>query len=222
MRLLLFLTAFIVATGARAQPTAEGWQLLRSGNYHGSEAPDKPGVGWLALTSVGGVWRLEPAIVRATRVYDGIMDAEGEKTGVDITSNYVEVLALLRFPSIKPGKVDTPDMKFKDSPRPLSTDATSLKIAFKGEEYVIEAKSIGIYLNKGTTKTLLPDLIAGSPESEDSSSLLWAGDLDGDGKLDLLIAYSGYNSGGVCLYLSAGAGTGALVKRVACQHSVGC
>lgn len=222
MRSLFILTALIFAISAHARSTTDGWLLLISGDYHGDEAPDKPGTGWLALTSVGGGWRLEPAIVRATRVYDAVLDAEGEKTGINISSNYGDAVALLKFPGIKPGKIDTPIMKFKDSPRLLSTRDTPLKIPFKGEDYLIEAKTSGIYLRKGKVKTLLPRLSAGSPASDDSASLLWAGDIDGDGKLDLLFTYSGHNNGGVCLYLSAGASEGALVQQAACHGGVGC
>lgn len=222
MRSLFILITFVFAIASHAQTTQGGWQLLMPGSYHGDEAPSKPGTGWLALTSVGGVWRLEPAIVRATRVYDAVLDAEGQKTGIDISSSYGDAIALLRFSGIKAGKVDTPAMRFKDNPRYISPEGGPLKIQFKGQEYAIEAKTSGIYLRKGAVMTLLPDLSAGGPESDDSASLLWAGDLDGDGKLDLLFAYSGYNNGGACLYLSANAGENALVQKVACHGGVGC
>lgn len=221
MRSLFILISLVFAIGARAQPAPDAWQLLIAGTYHDGEAPARPGTGWLALVSVGGVWRLEPAMVWSTRVYDGLLDAEGQKTGISITSNYADALALLRFPDIQSGKVDTPNLKFKDNPRPL-TNTMPLKLFFKGEDYAIEAKSADVFLRNGKTKTLLPGLTVRSPAGEDSASLLWAGDLDGDGKLDLLFAYTGYNNGGVCLYLSANAGEGALVRRAACHSGVGC
>lgn len=222
MRSFFILAALIYAINAHAQSALDDWHLLISGDYHDHEAPDKPGSDWLALTSVGGVWRLEPAIVRATRVYDGILDAEGEKTGINISSNYGEAIALLRFPNIKPGKINTPFLKFKDNPRFLSTQEAPLKIPFMGEEYAIDAKASGIYLRKGAVKTLLSNLSVGTSGSDDSASLLWAGDLDSDGKLDLLVAYNGYNKGGVCLYLSTRAREGSLVNQAACHAGIGC
>lgn len=222
MRILLVLASLLMSFSLQAQPTPAEWQFLIPNQYHGDEAPAEAGTGWLALISVGGIWRLEPTTVRSKRVFDAVLEAEGDKTGIEISSSYGEALALLRFPNMKPGKVDTPNMKFKESPRFLSATGSPLKIMFKGNEYVIETSSSGVYLRNGKQKTALSGLSPGSAESEDSSSLLWAGDLDGDGLLDLLFSYSGYNNGGACLYLSAGAGEGVLVKKAACHGGVGC
>jgi hypothetical protein len=62
----------------------------------------------------------------------------------------------------------------------------------------------------------------GDSESEDSASLLCTGDLDGDGQIDLLFSYSGHNRYGSCLYLSADAGKGNLVRQAACHGGLGC
>lgn len=222
MRTSFAFAILLLTMSASAQPPSARWQLLDHGTYHGNEAPSAPGTGWLALTAVGGVWRLEPTVVRATQVHDVVLDEEDQKTGLEISSNYSDSLALLRLPGLKAGKVDTPNMKFKGTPRTISTGDRPLRLSFKGDDYVITAVDSEIYLQSGEQKTLLPNLSAGGSESDDSTSLLWAGDLDGDGKLDLLFAYSGYNNGGICLYMSVGAGNAALVKQVACHGGVGC
>jgi hypothetical protein len=222
MRLFSGIASLLMSIGSHAQPTPVDWQFLIPSQYHGDEAPAEAGTGWLALVAVGGIWRLEPTVVRSTRVFDPVLDAEGEKTGVEISSSHGEALALVRFPGMKAGKVDTPQMKFKDSPRYLSADGIPLKIAFKEDQYVIDTSVSGIFLQKGKLKTLLSGLSPGSAESEDSASLIWAGDLDRDGELDLLFSYSGYNNGGACLYLSGGAGEGALTRQAVCHGGVGC
>ncbi len=179
--------------------------------------------GWLALVAAGGVWRLEPTEVRTTKVVDPIMDTEeGQKTGILISSDHETALALLRIPGIKPGKIDTPDMTLKNNPREMSATGAPLLIAFKGTEVVIEPTPAGIFLKQGARRTRLSGLSAGDSENENTASLLWAGDLDGDGQIDLLFAYSGYNKHGSCLYLSAGAGKGDLVRQAACHGGVGC
>lgn len=104
----------------------------------------------------------------------------------------------------------------------LSTTKAPLQISFGKEKYVIEATDSGVFLQKGQQKTRLSGLSAGGADSEDAVSLLWAGDLDRDGGLDLVFAYSGHNNSGVCLYLSAGADKGALVQQAACHGGVGC
>jgi predicted enzyme related to lactoylglutathione lyase len=63
MRKNLLLVLLMFFSPAQAQSSQEHWRLLISGDYHGDEAPTKPGIGWLALIPLGGVWRLEPALV---------------------------------------------------------------------------------------------------------------------------------------------------------------
>lgn len=222
MRSLLIAAAFLVSLSASAQTSFPEWRVLVPGEYHGDEAPARPGPGWLALVPVGGVWRLEPAIVRATRVHDAVLDAEGDRTGIALTSNRSDTLALLRLPDLQPGKVDTPAMKFSGGARLISVGEAPLKLRFMADEYVIEGRKAGIEVRTGAMRAVLPDLAAARPDSEDAASLLWAGDLDRDGRLDLLFSYSGYNRGGVCLYLSSGAPTGAPVRLAGCHGGVGC
>jgi hypothetical protein len=69
---------------------------------------------------------------------------------------------------------------------------------------------------------MLSSIVVGGAESDDSASLLWAGNLDGDGQLDLLVSYRGSNNGGVCLFMSSKAPRAALVHRIACHGGVGC
>lgn len=62
-------------------------------------------------------------------------------------------------------------------------------------------------------------------EVADSSfpSLLWAGDLDGDGKLDLIMdTTDNYNVRNVTLFLSTKAKPGKLVEKVVSHESTGC
>lgn len=86
MRKNLLLVLLMFFSPAQAQSSQEHWRLLISGDYHGDEAPTKPGIGWLALIPLGGVWRLEPALVRAKPVFDVVLDAKGQTTGIQITS----------------------------------------------------------------------------------------------------------------------------------------
>ncbi len=54
-------------------------------------------------------------------------------------------------------------------------------------------------------------------------AVLWAGDLDGDGRLDLVLDESDhYNVTVTALFLSSEAAPGALVRRVARHETTGC
>lgn len=221
MNLLHTLPCLLLATITQVHPLKTPWQLLIPGKYHSGEAPTKPGNDWLALVSADGVWRLESAVVRATMVRDEVLDGEGKKTGVAISSNHRNALALLKFENLSTGKVDTPPMKFLNNPRMLLTEDARLDITFNGEKYSIYPKKPNFYLKKGNSRTRLDGLYF-MPGTDNSSWLLWAGDLDRDGKLDLLFGYEGPNSLGARLYLSACAGHGKLIKHVAWHEGIGC
>lgn len=224
--LALWLLSLAAAASEPPDSPAPDWPLLIPGRYHAGEAPTRPGIGWLALTPVGGVWRLEPVIVRARAVHDAVLDAEGQRTGVEIRASRPEAIALLRLPGLRAGKVDTPALRFKDEARPIAVGDAPLRMEFKGQAYRLVAEADRILLQQGSRSTPLGDLLPASPERELATELLWAGDLDGDGGLDLLMRFSGANEGGVCLFLSSGSGAGdgqgALLRQQACHRGVGC
>jgi hypothetical protein len=197
------------------------WEFLIPGDYHADEAPTNPGNHWLALAVINGSWHLVPDQVKAERIDDAVVDRQGEKTGIRINAEHAGVIALLRIPNLTPRKVDAVDLKFKDDGGRLSLTAP-LELSFRGEWYQLEAKRFGVYLRRGNLRTMLSDIFVGGPESDNAAWLLWAGDLDGDGALDLLVRYAGYNSGGVCLFLSASARPGVLVRHIACHGGIGC
>lgn len=211
---------------ARAQDAGtRDWQFLVPGSYHGGEAPAEPGQGWLALDVVGGRWHLVPAKVRAERVHDPVTDgSEDEKTGILVASDRPAALVLLRLPRLRAGKVDTPDMKFRGPPRALRQGA-ALDIAFKSERWRLAVENETIVLMRGAQRQPLAGIGVSADQSSDwshSATLLWAGDLDGDGALDLVIGHETYNNGGTCLYLSSAARAGEPLVPVACQNWSGC
>jgi hypothetical protein len=222
-RLVAF--AFVALIGfAHAEDKREQWVFLLPGEYHGSEAPAKPGKGWLALMIVDGRWHLVPTKVSAEPIYDAVLDAEDQKTGIRISSRHPEALALLRNPHLLAKKIDTPNIRFKDNSLKISP-IQPLNISFKRQQYQIVAVRSEIFLTKGSQRTKLPDLSVSEDQESDlseSAYLLWAGDLDRDGSLDLLVSYRGDNRSGACLFLSSKAPKGSLVGIVACHGGVGC
>lgn len=220
--LLLALSATVLAFSAPAASgkPATGWTFLLPGGYHEGEAPIHPGAGWLALVNTGKRSELLPAKVRSSRFEDTITDEPGQRTGVTIESSREKTLALLRLPYLTPG------------PREIALDGTGengevvesgapVDIRFKNVDYRIETKNRRVFLVKGAQRTPLKDLNV-QPDIEDGVSLQWAGDLDGDGELDLLMGYSGNNSSGSCLYLSSQKARGFLLKHIECHGGTGC
>jgi hypothetical protein len=61
------------------------------------------------------------------------------------------------------------------------------------------------------------------PGDDSDPALLWAGDLDGDGKLDMMFNLTEhYNVSNIVLFLSSMAEPGKLVKQAATRRTVGC
>ena len=210
--------ALLLACGAASAQEPE-WKVLRIGNFHAGEAPAHPGTGWLALTVVDGKWHLVPAVVTATALPD-LADEPPAATGVEIGTDAADAIALLRAPGLRSGKVDTPDMRFKSNARYFQYGST-MSIAFKGRQYRFEVRQKALDLTLGSTSQRLSDDV-GAVDQDDSLSLVWAGDLDGDGQLDFLLAGTGKNSDSLCLYLSRAAAAGALVGAAGCSAGTGC
>lgn len=223
LRHLIVGLLLVVSGLAHAEMGREAWRFLMPGTYHADEAPEDPGAGWFALAVMEGHWQLVPVDVRAVRVHDPMLDAGGVRTGIRIEASQPGALALLRDLGLRSGKVDAPDMRFAGSPRSLSL-RQALEIPFRGQRYRIMARGGTLHLMLGAQRARLPGLRVGDgedAEAPDSASLLWAGDLDRDGGLDLLIGYRGYTRSGACLFLSSQRGSGRLLGQVACHGGIG-
>lgn len=217
MRKVFFCVLGLMAGVACAQGDAAR-QLLLPGVYHGDEVPAQPGTGWLALVVVDGRWHLVPTEVK-------VEPMPGEEGDVRLATPHPKAMALLRAPVLQAGKVDTPDMRFMGNTRRLRHDAP-LNISFKRQSYqLVVMRNGAVALQSGQQRSELPDFLVSEDQSSDfseSTALLWAGDLDGDGKLDLLMGYERYNQEGACLFLSSAASPGQLVGRPACVGRTGC
>lgn len=209
---------------AQATPNRP-WHLLMPGEYHAGEAPTEPGSGWLALTVVAGRWHLVPTQVRAEPMHDSVLDAEGQQTGIRISASHADALALLRGPRLQPGHVPTPALRFRAGAIALQPEQP-IALPLGTARYQLLLQGAHIVLRQGAQRSRLPDLSYSATQEDaghiQSASLRWAGDLDGDGRLDLILDHSGYNHGGSCVYLSTLARPGELLGRLACHTGVGC
>ena len=96
-----------------------------------------------------------------------------------------------------------------------------LPLVLHGDKYELRATATAITLRRGSVS----QTIFAMPEEVDEPHvhLHFAGDLDGDGKLDLIMTNSRkYSYWPVQLYLSSAAGPGELVRLVAQWDGYGC
>lgn len=202
----LTLFIFIYAPVVIAHDTADSFAILSPGKFQVADLDDFdfPSKGWLALIVKDGHWELSP-----TRVN---LDNE------TVSSDQPKALALLHHRNLIPGKADALNMKFSGN-RKLNisrdTQPNFFKLNFKGQDYRLEITKAGkVVLNYGAIYTTLDS-------DRDDASIVWAGDLDKDGKLDLIIGTGTEKNTRFCLFLSGAAGENNLMQKIGCQHFSG-
>lgn len=186
---------------------ALGFALLNPGQHHGSEVPDGAAGAWMALLVENGVPVLKRVTVRLEPVADEVLDHEGEKTGVNVI---VEGMApgdvtLIRGPGLTEGEVKIPDQVpralFPGDRQWLVLGDQQLELFAVGATTEAgDLSSFGLY---APPSTLLERQTMQLEHGSGVPSVLFAGDLDRDGKLDLLVSTSThYNVGETTLFLS--------------------
>ena len=212
---LLLLTSFIPS--AQAAPMG---QIAMPGSYHGDEMPVVADDAWLGLyeTAQGYEWR--PVAPSFQSAVDPVLDMPGQQTGVEVAVSGETPMLLVRgVAALKPGPASRAKVArvrmvpgaTEDLPgglwlRAATDDSGAYRLLLEGDD--------GLSQVLCAHETLYDDTVP---------TLMLAGDLDGDGKMDLLIDTSNhYNLSRVTLYLSSAAGTGERVAPVAALQTTGC
>lgn len=216
-------------------------QLLMTGTFHGDEVVAESGETWLAMVPSGKGYALEKTCIKIEFVKDDIIDEDDAKTAKKVTIDLrKEPLFLVRgMQHMTPGRVETVTAKslhlnigdtlqFKltngrNYKLTVSCNSDSLKSVdhFKECPLILTAQTITqdihhfqIYYPPQTKPMFAGDA---------SPAVLWAGDLNTDGALDLLIDISNhYNTSAPTLFLSSTTQTDALVYKAAAFVTSGC
>lgn len=228
-----------IAISAFAEhPQGGTWRFLSPGTTHIGESPLKPGNGWLALRKGKNGWELVETAVKARKV-PGNTDYD-----IEIKNTHKDAIALFRLPQLSPGPVATPklpkgilDTNFHktDGRYPsFSVQFNSAEYQFKGARRKVRFSYQGrestsaydaVVVQSGSRSSNIGDSGGDSSETDsDNNSIrvLWIGDLDMDGKLDLITSATGTNTTGLCLYLSSEAKGNQLFGRQVCHEGSGC
>ncbi len=234
MRLLALLTVLILADVSPAPNAAE---IISPGEHHGHEVPaNTPGV-WFALVADGAGASLRRVRVSVATVKDEIVDEGAEMTGkrVDI-SPAVEPIALLRgIPGLKPRRLATAlvGQAVDDAGISARLGVLAYQLLMRcAEQPPIEGQrqhNCDLVLRFETVEQVLFTYRAyyeGTERmwaSERQPTVLWAGDVDADGRLDVLLETSNHsNVSEMRLFLSRGASPSALVQEGAAHMTTGC
>jgi hypothetical protein len=188
--------------------------LWFAGPMHSNEVKAETGDTWLALchTSKGYELVSTKITVRDNPKKDGLFDTE-----VTLDCSCPSLFLVYGVPELKPGPINTifdgskyiePSQSIilqlaKDQESTYTLSASGSKNGEEVKNYQLKLRS-----NKRT------QLILNRASIYEHIYLLWAGDLDGDGKLDLLLdLHDHYNVSEPTLFLSSKAEKGKLVKR---------
>lgn len=212
--------------------------VIEVGDYHGEEVKARTGEHWLGLYVTNKGTSLSDSILKVTPVVDDMVDygKPNARTGkrVSVSRRPAPLLLVKGVGALRPGNVST---VFAGN-LPLG-DATSVDLMLGAKSYNLYVKTattsyssaVGInyddarlILREGEkTEQVLYDLGGKGGATEAYWALLWAGDMDGDGKLDLYVQVSHhYNITQRKLFLSSQAKKGKLLREVAEFATWGC
>jgi len=192
-----------------------GPALTQPGEWHGGEVPVRDGEEVLVLVENAPLQcALEPGRVTVRRAKDPTGGVGKSVSLQNQKKNVVSILA--RVPGVKAGAVETVQVDSEDQSR----RENPTKLHFHGVEWRIEVKGKNLIVSNGKeTQTLMTDL---DDEGMPAWELYWAGDIDHDGKLDLLYDVNTFNAVTSELALSSAARKGELMRVVARDVHTGC
>ncbi len=236
---LAVLIAAVTATASAVD--REPFDLLLVSSYHGDEITAGDGDVYLAVMRDDDGWKTVAAAIRVAKVEDPILDAPGEMTGKEVRVEQAEPIFLVRGSGLAPGPVETLESQGRSLFRSPSFEWTLAN----GERYLLsvhcpgpaevseEARARGelpdawrelcaLRLSYGARSQELAELPVNRLH-DSGARLLWAGDLDRDGRLDLLLDLSDhYNMSQPTLFLSSAASDRDIVAPVARLVMTGC
>lgn len=222
---------------------AGGFAIQPPGQFHGDEPVARDGERWLALRVDGDAAALVATTLEVRAVRDELLDESDQRSGLEVSSQDDDkVIAYLRGSGLKAGVIESatvgsmnPDVA--GLPYEITFRAQRYRLASECDKAPRDAKAeqrqfdCRIVLHAdGRTQTLSEltgyyeyQAATMSLSDEGGAVLLFAGDLDQDGKLDLVFDTTDhYNVSRPTLFLSSQAGPGELLREAARYQSVGC
>jgi len=232
---MIFLTLFATATMAD-EVTKPLIPMASVASFHGDETSIVDGDAVFVFGQINEKYVLQKNIALVKKTEDQIMgDSPEQPTGKEISLKTVQEdftpLFLMRSPLFKEGEVKTAQIPADC----LSNEKTPCTLNWNGQTYTLTVKdkqlvdsdtgdikyySYELSITNGTHTT---NMTSDSNEGV-ISDLIWAGDMDGDGKLDMLTSGSRhYNVHvGYKLYLSSYAKKGEIFGFAGSIFGVGC
>lgn len=215
-------------------------KILVPGIFHEDEvSKGADQLKWFGLFYKDSTYHLSETRIQTPRVFDEILDEfEDEKTGWEVKALHPDsALLMISELDFLKNKPVTPAQFAESSFLPGDT----VQFNYLGLDYRLYATgnkrkesngtyewyqiwNFRLYVAAKINGKWVEDLLMASPSFDDAMiGIMFAGDLDGDERLDLLINTSNhYNASCPTLYLSKPAEKGRIIKVVGMHCSVGC
>ena len=200
--------------------------LIGNHDYHGDEMPYRDGEHFLTIDDVVAI----PVTIGVRQQHDDIADNDGEHTGKRVTvASFNESTILFRGKALHPGKIVPATPDFGDLTLDTKTTFRLGKNAYDlGYRCSSDACTCTLVLAHGGIEqdlvTIPAERYEGKMRTLDVAHFVnFAGDLDHDGRLDLIANLSThYNETRLTLWLSSSAHDGQLVAKTAELSMTGC
>lgn len=238
-RILVGVLSMVAACAAGA---GDGVHLALSG-LHNAADPVRGGGDWWGIFPEGEGYTFQPVRVRVEAVVDPLADGDTRKTATQITvPGKTEDIPLIRglmssvagpLKSLKPEKNwgyiapgNSITLPWVGAPKEILSISAEGREARKNHPRFgsIDGVDYKLRLNRRVENETTTQIIASLPvlRALEGPVLVWAGDLDRDGKLDLLYNLSSfYIDTELALFLSSAAKEGELVGLAARWNAVG-
>ena len=235
LTMLIVFIALAASANKSASVVQHPQRVIEPGEFHGEEITAQSGEKWLGLQITNENSLLLNYRLTVSAVNDLVVDEEGQATGkkVSVDLPLEPLFPIKGLKNVSAGPVTT---VFGDGAGSGTLDESSPLTLNLGEQsYVLKVgsedtakcpyqslpRNARLVLVNGEIKQVLYSLQ--DCGSDPSWSLVWAGDLDRDGKLDLYVNVTQhYDSSERKLFLSSQAGEGQLLKEVAEFLTSGC
>lgn len=214
---------------------------VEDGLYRQSDVVAKNGESWLVLAKNGETFNLERATASVKKLKTGSWPGDENDAKLSFKASGKLIFAVRNIPSLSAGPIPTmyqqgiyeEDLNGEPKPSDEISDGYRREFVLESRNYVLRTsqgvtkdgtKAAVLVLEHGDTKQVIRSTYYFGEEDRDIiGTLLWVGDMDRDGKLDLYI--DEFNEKGFTrteLYLSSRAGTNELVSMAATFGAAGC
>jgi len=218
-----------VLCAALFAPPADQHRLIEAGTFHAGEVSDADSGPWLGLFFEGQRYAWRDAVVDVKAVRDDSVDAPDQRTGreVSVRGGASSVFLLRGGDDLRVAAVDG----YRELELHALRNGDQLKLTLGSEEFLVRVanpRRNGDADMAGSSLELVfngvTQLLYSAPETanEPAWEILWAGDLDGDGKLDLYVQLGADSTVSErILFVSTKAASGQLVGEFAVFRTKG-